>query len=116
MHIQVRIPAALAAIHNFIGLRHREKQDLADSLNGIHSFDTDGRQDLPEPLMTDASDAGQIQRATIAQLMWDDYQRALQEQADIDGYLYSGEDEEVREGDDDYDEDDMYSEDADNMV
>ncbi|KIL60658.1 hypothetical protein M378DRAFT_40949, partial [Amanita muscaria Koide BX008] len=87
MHIQARLPAALAAIHNFIRLHDLEEGDLDGSLEDFNdyyedrtrTFDAVGRQDPPENLLTDVNDPAQIRRARIAQSMWEDYSMVLQE-------------------------------------
>ena len=124
MHIQVQLPAALTAIHNFIHLYNLNEEDLGGSMEDfddhykhcICTFNTHGHQDAPESLMTDANDSAQIQWARIVQSMWEDYQRVLEEHAHVDDYLCGN-----REEDEDKDEDEEgtyggYNENAEDMV
>lgn len=113
MHIQARIPAALAAIHNFIRMKDLNDEDLPGSLEDfddhyerrLQTFQTEGRRDPPENLVTDANNPAQILRAQISQAMWKDYESILQERQDTDDYLYDDEDDEEDQYEDDEDED-----------
>jgi hypothetical protein len=78
MDIQVRIPCALAAVHNFI-MDHDEEdiEDFADILESM----TDSPTSLDElgELADGSADRRERRRATtfrdeVAQQMWDDYQ------------------------------------------
>ena len=87
MHIQVKIPPGIAAAHNFI--MDHDPHDIDNYLTGNEEHDLD-----PNPGQTLDNEFGSLadgavtraekERATtvrdqIAQEMWDDYQRLLEE-------------------------------------
>ena len=75
---------ALAALHNFIHLYDAEEGDLADYLNvddhwsrgGNDESDNNEDSNVKELATNTPAD---VQRTTIAQAMWSDYQHVLQE-------------------------------------
>jgi hypothetical protein len=97
MNLQARIPAALAALHNFI-LDHDPKEhidrNLIDPFPGAHLNPAEllaTQGELSTERRTDAdSDEGWQLREKIATAMWDDYvviceQRSLAEELEING-------------------------------
>ena len=72
MDIQARIPAALAAIHNFIRIHDPETNPIPDEdHNTGHANDADHRASSLEAERQD--DISDVRRDEIAQAMWDDY-------------------------------------------
>lgn len=99
LDIQARLPAALCTIHNFI--RIHDPQEPADQHDtdafvfntGNPRFDNDYIASAEEAA---AQDQPSARRDQIAQEMWDDYQRILQEREDME----SASDEEDNEDED----------------
>ena len=88
MDIQARIPAALAALHNFI-LQHdpTEVQDSDTSNEGDpnpgFSYEENEFGELARgPAREVEKRRAQVKRDLIAQQMWDSYQNLLQEQGE----------------------------------
>jgi hypothetical protein len=82
MSIQAQIPAALCSIHNFIHFHDRAEGTLPDeghSLGDAHAANWE--QGLVEDLA--AHDDLHVMRDHIAEAMWVDYQRILQERRDL---------------------------------
>lgn len=84
MGIQARIPAALAAIHNFISIHDPRPQYLPDGPNGgggtqEDSDNADDDTDLDPPPMEREDNNGKLRRDEIAQAMWDDYMHVCEE-------------------------------------
>ena len=72
MDIQARIPAALAAIHNFIRIHDPETNPIPDEdHNTGHVNDADHQASSLEAERQD--DISDVRRDEIAQAMWDDY-------------------------------------------
>jgi hypothetical protein len=74
MEVQARIPAALAAIHNFISIHNPHDQPISSTSDGTaqmyDNVDEDVTfMDLEAPGPNDSD----LRRDTIAQKMWDDY-------------------------------------------
>lgn len=118
LDVQARIPAALAALHNFIKTHEPDDQPLTDGDN------TGGYQDGLDPENIPDQELEQLEGGTmgakrdaIALAMWVDYQRVLQERGFLDD---GGNSEESsnnsNEGDGfgDDDDDDMF--DGDSML
>ncbi|ESK85583.1 hypothetical protein Moror_10033 [Moniliophthora roreri MCA 2997] len=118
MKLQARIPAALAALHNFIMENDEENfipdfradKDAIDPAPGLHI----NTEDLPNPHGNLASgsvtqaeyEAGLKQRDDIAQAIWLQYQEVLsmQSEEEVEEYLYE-EEELLRGGEEDVEED-----------
>ena len=97
MEIQTRIPAALAAIHNYIQSHDPDEgqlpgEELADGLEsagGLLVYNPEGRE--PEGAEQIADVPMNNLRNQIATDMWKDYQRVLAERGppeDSDGTTY----------------------------
>jgi hypothetical protein len=75
--IQARIPAALAALHNFIQVNSLDRTDDGvddDDNPGLYAVDFPGVLGVP-----DENGVMHALRDKIAQEMWDDYQRCIRE-------------------------------------
>jgi hypothetical protein len=101
LEVQARIPAALAAIHNFISIHNPHDQPISSTASGggqMYSEDVDvdvASMEAPGPDDTD------LHRDMIAQKMWDDYVQICTERgidmdtvidSDLDGDDDSGND------------------------
>jgi hypothetical protein len=84
MQIQARIPPALGAVHNFI--RIHDPGEINDFTFEEFYYNGDG-EDFGTLAVGPAGPAERLRatakRDQIAQAMWDDYQRILQERAAI---------------------------------
>ena len=84
MRIQAWIPPALGAVHNFI--RIHDPREINDFSFEEFYYDRDG-EDFGVLAVGPAGPAERLwataKRDQIAQAMWDDYQRILQERAAI---------------------------------
>ena len=98
MKMQVRIPQALAAVHNFIRLYNLDDDEItSDGDDGDDSEGLSGRAFLAEQ-HTDDDDSAKAWRDEIADEMWIDYLQFRQEQGlndtdddDTDGDELQGE-------------------------
>ena len=80
LDIQARIPAALAAVHNFI--RTHNPQDHINTHNFFDPANYSSHRDLDyhaSAHVAASQDRSTLRRDQIAQQMWDDYQRILEE-------------------------------------
>lgn len=76
---QVKLVYALTAIHNFLNkLGHIHAEAEAKELGGDDFEDEGGHQDEPEPYIADSRTLDR-RRDGIAKLMWDDYQKELEQ-------------------------------------
>ena len=77
LEVQARIPAALAAVHNFISIYNPRDQPISnttfDNVRMYDDVDDDFTSTEAEPDETD------LRRDRIAQKMWDDYVRLCEE-------------------------------------
>jgi hypothetical protein len=87
LKLQIRIPLALAAIHNFIclhDLTSRDEEVNADEIEGneAHGLAFGGG---PEPLdgVLDEDESAKAWRDGIAEEMWYDYQQVLLEHGEV---------------------------------
>ena len=87
--IQRYIPAALAALQNFIRINNMDKIDeLAESIDAedhifgrSHAGDDTPGNDIP---FVQGSSTADARRDAIAQAMWNQYLRVLEERANVD--------------------------------
>ena len=82
--LQAQIPAALIALHNFIRLHsQRDEEDgEGDETEGEDVSDRDeGPVDNLDAAVDTGDDATKAWRDSIAEAMWVDYQRVLQERS-----------------------------------
>ena len=103
LNAQAQIPAALAALHNFICLHDLREGDIPND-TVVPRDDNPNYQGQPHIPFENTADhtstnTGEIQDY-IAQCMWDDYQRILSER----GMLQS-EEQVFNEGEDEFDDD-----------
>ena len=77
LEIQAQIPAALAAIHNFIHIHDPDDEGplIANNDNSSHDY---SHEDCG-PIFTHNNEDVDEQQDQIAQAMWDDYQRVCEE-------------------------------------
>jgi hypothetical protein len=82
VEVQAQIPAALCTIHNFIHLHHSQEREEAEeeSTHGRAEAGDDIVRQVGFIEVDDNNDAVVQRRDSIAQAMWIDYQRLLQEQ------------------------------------
>jgi hypothetical protein len=95
LEIQARIPAALAAIHNFIRSHDSDDNEprTADD-DAIH----DRSNDEAGPIFVPEEEVDE-RRDQIAQAMWDDYQRVCEERGfGLDSSDSSDDDDDVHMG------------------
>ena len=79
LDVQVRIPTALCAVHNFIRL-HDPDEGLLPGLDvPVFQEDQAGGSFAAEPNDLEDGGGGSTRRDEIAQAMWEDYQRVLAE-------------------------------------
>ena len=78
LEIQARIPAALAAIHNFICLHDPNDDDEPHIVNGDTLHDPGHFSDESDCIYTPDEEVDE-RRDQIAQAMWNDYQRVCEE-------------------------------------
>jgi hypothetical protein len=88
LRVQAQIPAALCAIHNFIRLHDLDEGPLP-GVDGASDKDTSSQAEQPDldaVVGQDTASEMSSMRDQIAEAMWDQYQRVLQERelADID--------------------------------
>jgi hypothetical protein len=112
LEVQARIPAALAAVHNFISIHDPCDQPMSSTTpNGPgagHSMYDDNDEDvtlLGAPGLNDPDDHD-LRRDMIAQKMWDDYvgictERGIDMDDAIESDLDENEDSEVSGDDND---------------
>jgi hypothetical protein len=88
LDIQVRIPIATSALHNFILHTADDDEDsesLADASDFVDPFNGTSGPESEEAAVRELDgenrDAMSVMRNQIAQSMWDDYQRRLAERA-----------------------------------
>jgi hypothetical protein len=101
LEVQAKIPAALAALHNFISIHNPHDQPISsttsDNVRMYDNVDEDFTLTGAEPDDTD------LRRDVIAQKMWDDYLHLCEERGiDSDAAIESdlGEDDDEGEGED----------------
>ena len=95
LEIQARIPAALAAIHNFISTHSDTNDDNLLNMNGgdlVNATHDDSNEDDGPTFNVDNVDE---RRDQIARAMWDDYQAVCRERRNIgtDGSTESASDD-----------------------
>jgi hypothetical protein len=69
MEVQARIPAALAAIHNFISILNPHDQPISSTFDGAAQMYDNVDEDAEAPRPNDSDQ----RRDMIAQKMWNDY-------------------------------------------
>ena len=104
LHVQARLPAALAALHNFISENNPQEQPISrSSSQGAAPIDDDDQNDDNNAFAGAGEDADE-RRDAIAQAMWEDYlqvlaARNMTEEDPIDSDLEDDEDEDEAEDD-----------------
>lgn len=83
LKVQIWIPVALAALHNFIHMHNAEEGDPPDDLDvdnhrnqGYDNNDDQNSTNVEEETTNHSADT---RRLGIANYMWEDYQHVLQE-------------------------------------
>ena len=77
LHIQARLPAALAALHNFISDHNPHKQPISGfNTHGAAPIDDDDQNDDNHAFSGAGEDVDE-RRDAIAQAMWEDYIQIL---------------------------------------
>ena len=109
LKVQSRIPAALAAIHNFISIHNPCDQPISSTISDSHGA---GRMyddtDDDDTMLMGANDAD-LRRNMIAQQMWDDYvcicaERGIDRDAALDDDEFEDDnDDEFKDDDEDGD-------------
>jgi hypothetical protein len=85
LEIQARIPAALAAIHNYICAHSDADDDNPLKMNGGDTVNAshDNSNDLEEDGPIFDHDDDDERRDQIARAMWDDYQKVCEERRNV---------------------------------
>ena len=77
LHVQARLPAALAALHNFISKNNPQEQPISGSgFQGAAPIDDDNQYDDNNAFAGAEEDVDE-RRDAIAQKMWEDYLQVL---------------------------------------
>ena len=98
MEVQARIPAALAAIHNFISIHNPHNQPISSTSDGAAQMYDNVDEDVT---FTGAPDNSDIRQDMIVQKMWDDYVYICAERGiEMDAAIESDLDDDDDEGDD----------------
>lgn len=98
MGVQAQIPAALCSVHNFIRLHDPAEGNLPDADHPIGDAHTANWEQEPAENHPARHDDVHLMRDRIAEAMWVDYQRILQERGDDNDDLSEGIAEEDEDG------------------